>query len=529
MRLIDSDEFDIIVLGSGISGTIIGSIVARQGYRVLIFDGGVHPRFAIGESTIPQTSQLFHILSRKYDVPELDIIGLRSPQGLRDSVATTCGVKRVVGFAFHEQGQEHNPDHQHQFGNTWRTENHLHRQDVDAWLLTVAMKYGCHIRQGTNISDIQTSDHGISVTTNTNETFSARYVVDGTGFRSVLADKFDLREQPTSLTHRSRSLFTHVIDVKNLEEVSDSHMSRPFCQGTLHHVFKRGWFWVIPFNNWEGSTNPLVSVGLTVDDQYYPEDPELGPEQEFDKFLGLFPTVARQFEDAKVVRPWIRTKRIQYSSKRAIGNRFALLAAASGFVDPLYSRGLISTAESIESICAALLPALKENDFAIDRFENVDTLEKRSLSFTDRIVHGSYISWDDFDLWNLWVRVWAIGVHITESNLGSRIIMGSASKIKPVENPVFSEWEDPGYKLYFEKSYETITRYERQELTAAQARLELQSILDSYEFKIPLRDRCMGQEWAVKNPNVRNYFLGLKENHDRWVRGEIDPNLRQVE
>ena len=46
----------------------------------------------------------------------------------------------------------------------------------------------------------------------------ARYLVDGTGYKSVVADRYGLRENPTRLKHHSRTLFTHMVDVPPFEE-----------------------------------------------------------------------------------------------------------------------------------------------------------------------------------------------------------------------------------------------------------------------------------------------------------------------
>ena len=39
----------------------------------------------------------------------------------------------------------------------------------------------------------------------------------------------------------------------------------------------------------------------------------------------------------------MRTDRLQYSAEHVVGDRFALLAHAVGFIDPLYSKGLYVT------------------------------------------------------------------------------------------------------------------------------------------------------------------------------------------
>ena len=71
-----------------------------------------------------------------------------------------------------------------------------------------------------------------------------------------------------------------------------------YHKGTLHHCFERGWFWVIPFNNNPLSTNPLISVGLTIDPRRYPK-PDMSAEQEFNEFLNLYPSVGGAIQGRK--------------------------------------------------------------------------------------------------------------------------------------------------------------------------------------------------------------------------------------
>ncbi len=64
-------RYDIAIIGSGISGSSLGAILARHGLRVIIFEAGVHPRFAVGESMILETSETMRVMAELFDVPEL--------------------------------------------------------------------------------------------------------------------------------------------------------------------------------------------------------------------------------------------------------------------------------------------------------------------------------------------------------------------------------------------------------------------------------------------------------------------------
>ncbi|WP_366914206.1 NAD(P)-binding protein [Mastigocoleus sp. MO_188.B34] len=49
-------KYDVVIISSGIAGSTLGAILARHGLKVIIFEAKSHPRFAIGESMILETS-----------------------------------------------------------------------------------------------------------------------------------------------------------------------------------------------------------------------------------------------------------------------------------------------------------------------------------------------------------------------------------------------------------------------------------------------------------------------------------------
>ena len=296
--------YDVVILGSGISGSILAAIVARHGLNTLLIDSGHHPRFAVGESMIPNTSQMLKIMAQRYDVPELEYIS--TFRNLRRHVTTSSGMKRNFSFVHHTRGKRLDPTQstmlpiQHYPDGP---ESHLMRQDVDAFMLAAAVRYGADALQDTSVTELERHTSGWTLKTKCGRTIEAKYIVDGSGHNSVLAKRFGWREQPTRLRLHSRSLFTHMVGVRPFDDFFKpaSHgLPQPLSQGTLHHIFDGGWLWVIPFDNYESAGNPLCSVGLQLDPRMFPADPE-GPEQEFRKFLRDFPDMAIQFEHARAV------------------------------------------------------------------------------------------------------------------------------------------------------------------------------------------------------------------------------------
>jgi len=402
-----SGEYDVAILGAGIAGSMLGAVLARQGLRVLLLDAGLHPRFAIGESTIPYTSTVAQIIAERYDVPE--IAALSSFEAIRSQVSPMCGKKRNFGFVYHEEGKQQDPAQVNQEVIPGQPEIHLYRQDVDAYFFYVAVRYGAEGRMATRITDIDIDpDRGVTLLADGGEKFQAKYLVDGSGFRSPVAQKMNLRDSPTRARHHCRAMFTHMVGVTRFDDSTagkKQHQPVPWHEGTLHHVFKGGWLWVIPFDNHEGALSPLCSVGLQLDERMFPK-PDCTPQQEFDDFLRRYPEIAEQFRDARTVRPWVSTGRLQYSASNTIGDRYCLTSHAAGFIDALYSRGLTNTVDIVNALSGRLIAAAREDDWSTERFRYIDRLQQGLFDVHDDMVYSSYVAFRNYDLWNAVIRVW---------------------------------------------------------------------------------------------------------------------------
>ncbi|WP_326595165.1 NAD(P)/FAD-dependent oxidoreductase [Streptomyces sp. NBC_01803] len=439
-----TDQYDVAILGSGMAGGMLGAVLARNGVKVLLLDAGTHPRFAVGESTIPYTSGMTRLVADRYQVPEIK--ALSSFKGIRERVSRNCGQKQNFGFVYHREGESQNPQEINQLvvPSVLRTETHLFRQDIDAYLFHVAVKYGAKPRLGTRISDIETDpDTGVVLRTENGEEFRASYVVDGSGFRSPLADKFGLRETPTRARTHSRCIFTHMIGVEPFDKAPAARQHdqpNPWHHGTLHHVFDGGWLWVIPFDNHPESLNPLCSVGLTLDPRVFPKG-EMTPQQEFDAFLRRFPDIAHQFRGASAVRPWVSTGRLQYSAKQVVGERFCLTSHAAGFIDALYSRGLTNTLELVNALGWRIIEASKDGDWSLERFGYLENLQQGLFDFHDDLVASSFVGFRDYELWNAVNRTWMLG-----TMLGNVMLEDAYYRFERTGNDaVFRELEQHGH------------------------------------------------------------------------------------
>lgn len=473
-------EYDVIILGAGIAGSMLGAILARHGAKTLLIDAGAHPKFAVGESMIPYTLLTLRSVSERYDVPE--IATLSSFDACTKNINHTFGWKKNFGFIRHEPGQEPNWWEATQFNTpgVFNKTGHLFRQDTDAHLFNVAVSYGAEPKLGCLVTEVDVDDDGVTVIGADGGRYTGRFLVDASGFRSPLAEKFGLREQPSRLQHHSRSIFSHMIGVKPSDDVFwHSASQRPpvrWHDGTMHHLFDRGWFWVIPFNNNPHSTNPLCSVGVTMDERRYPKPENMTGEEEFWSWVEKFPAVQRQFAEARSVREWVSTGRLQYSASRSVGARWCLMSHAAGFVDPLFSRGISNTAEVINALSWRLLDALKDDEFTLERFEYVEQLEQGLLDYNDALVNSAFIAFDHYPLWSAVFRIWAYGSVVGANRLQRAMTAarrtGSDAPLRALENPpnVGLWWPDHAeYKRVFDLMVQQTTAVEAGKVTPQHA------------------------------------------------------------
>jgi tetracycline 7-halogenase / FADH2 O2-dependent halogenase len=117
-------------------------------------------------------------------------------------------------------------------------------------------------------------------------------------------------------------------------------------------------------------------------------------------------------KDARPVRDFMRIDRLQYSAHHIAGDRFALLAHAAGFIDPLYSKGLYVTHASIFLMADLLLKAKKTGDYSAAAFAPLETMTLGYINMHDRLVASSFKSWSNYKLWQVYSVVWLQGAYL---------------------------------------------------------------------------------------------------------------------
>ena len=405
-----NDTYDVVVGGSGMAGSTTATILANEGLDVLLIEADSHPRFTIGEALLPQSSMWMWIVGEYFGIPEVQY--LSDVNSVVDEITHSCGIKHSVGFTYHERNRPFSGEHGHQLippNLPFYSEGHFVREHVDHYLVRTAIDYGVTYVDETRITDVEITDNQVTVVTDRGTT-TAEFFVDATGSNSVLAEKLGYHENAPELETDSRAIFTHVEGLEPFDELLEDedlpNQSNRFHDGTLHHVFDGGWMWIIPFDNFERSEATNASVGLVLDRTRYPLDESVSAGEEFYRIVSAFPDIERHLEPVEAVHPWIRTGRLQRALDRSSGHRHYLTNNTYGFVDPLYSNGLINTFESIFLATTLLLDAFEDEDFSADRFERIDELHRKQLLNADFTISSAYKAMGDFEVWNAWTQMW---------------------------------------------------------------------------------------------------------------------------
>lgn len=530
---LESKTYDVIVLGSGMGGGTLATILSRHGFSVLMLEAGRHPRFAIGESVVPDFGARARLMALCFDVPELAWMG--NFQMLRHKVSSASGIKRNFTFLYHRPGEPHRAADSCQFQTLTYPlgpDSHIWRPDLDQWLTNLAIGYGADYRELSRAEDVEIGAEGVTVAVAGGGKYRARFVVDGTGHRSVLAKKFDLRREPRMRTD-SRSIFTHLVGVRPIEEAREGSAPLPIPsppeQGTCHHLFDGGWFWVIPFNNHRESVNPVVSLGLTLDRSKFPDN-DRPADEEFFEIAGRFPTVARLLENARPVRGWVKTQRIQYNSERLAGERWCLLPHAAAFIDPLFSGGMTLTLIGVQEVARTLMTALREDDFAAQRFESLEAGARDNLAMLDKVIHGAYIAFRSHDLFNAWYRFWSVGnfhsalglvrLHMKYLSTGRREFLD-----RSFEAPYrrLLGVDHPRVRALLEDGYATLERLDRGEVSEDAAIDELFALLAAAKWVPPgfhIADRERKSLASFTVPSLTRMII--------WGKRQAPDDLREV-
>ncbi|KAH9940701.1 FAD/NAD(P)-binding domain-containing protein [Amylocystis lapponica] len=330
----------ILVIGGGPGGSYAATVLAREGFSVVLLEAAKFPRYHIGESLLPAARHFLRLIDAEDAVAAYGFT-------YKPGAAVKLTQAKREGYSDFNEIDPRN--------STWN----VYRADFDELLLRHASKNGRPIAASWVA---QSGSEG---------RISFDYVVDASGRNGIMSTKY--------LKNRYY--------IKNLQNVAcwgyweNSGVYKP---GTVREnaiwveslTDGSGWTWYIPVNN--GS----VSVGVVMNQDISSEKrralrevegghPHLLQKYYLDEIKKHAPGLSKLLEGAKL-RGMDTSEGIKlasdfsYAATNYAGDHFRLVGDAGGFIDPYFSTGvhiaLVGGLSAAVTIAASIRGSVSEDE-----------------------------------------------------------------------------------------------------------------------------------------------------------------------
>lgn len=365
-------ETDVVVIGGGPAGATTSTLLAQQGHRVQLFEREKFPRFHIGESLIPET---YWVLERLNMLPKLRASHFVHKHSVRFVSATG---KLSAPFYFHDNKP-------HESSQTWQ----VVRSEFDQMMLNNAREHGVEAHEEVRVLDVlfedgQAAGIRIQEKDGTQREVRAKVVVDASGQSGMLANRLKTRVWDPVLN--KGAIWTYWENAQR--DVGRDEGATIVIQTPN----RQGWFWYIPLHD------NRVSLGVVGPFDYLFKG--RGTHEEvYSEEVANCPAVVERLQDAKRVTGYFATKDYSYRSTQCAGDGWVTVGDAFGFLDPLYSSGVLLALKSGEMAADAIDEGLKCGDLSAAQLgkwgpelnEGIDRMRRLVCEYYDGFNFGKFV------------------------------------------------------------------------------------------------------------------------------------------
>ncbi|HEX3248917.1 MAG TPA: NAD(P)/FAD-dependent oxidoreductase [Pyrinomonadaceae bacterium] len=361
----NNNTYDVIVMGGGPAGSSVAGILAREGRQVIVFEKEVFPRHHIGESLMTDTYWTFRRLGVLEKLKQSPFVRKYSVQ-----FANAAG-KESRPFYFFEAVH-------HESAVTWQ----ITRAQFDHLLIDHAAEQGAVVHQGVLVKQVLfEGDKAVGVEVQmqdgTREKFFAKVVVDATGQSAMLSNKFRWRVRDPKL--KKAVLYSYF---KGAHREPDLNGGATLVLRT--EPGSGGWFWYIPLEN------DITSVGIVADPEYLLKNRGQDLAKILDEEIEKCESVRRRVAEGTRVDKIYSILDYSYRSKQNAGNGFILIGDAYGFLDPIYSSGVLLALKMAELAADAIHDAFNHDDFSAARLGQYQAKLDRGIESMRKLVYAFY-------------------------------------------------------------------------------------------------------------------------------------------
>jgi flavin-dependent dehydrogenase len=360
------------VIGGGPAGSTTSTLLAQRGLRVAVFERERFPRFHIGESLIPET---YWVLKRLNMLPKMH----RSHFVKKYSVQfVNAHGKLSAPFYFWDNKP-------HECSQTWQ----VVRSEFDQMLLENAREHGVDAQEGVHVLQVlfegaRAVGVRIKDAQGIRREVRASVVVDASGQAALLQNRFKLRLWDPVLN--KGAIWTYW---------QGAYRDTGRDEGAtmvLQTADRSGWFWYIPLHN------DVVSVGVVAPFNYLFKG-RSSHERTYEEEVERAPAVNARVRDAKRATGYFVTRDYSYRSTQVAGDGWVLVGDAFGFLDPLYSSGVLLALKSGELASDAIVEGLESGNTTAAQLgkwgpafnDGVDRMRRLVCEYYDGFSFGNFV------------------------------------------------------------------------------------------------------------------------------------------
>jgi flavin-dependent dehydrogenase len=365
-------EYDVIVIGGGPAGATVSTLLAQRGTRVALFERERFPRFHIGESLIPET---YWVLERLNMLPKMKASRFVKKHSVQ---FVTASGRLSAPFYF----ADNKP---HECSQTWQ----VVRSEFDQMMLQNAREHGVDAHEGVHVVDVlfegeRAAGVRIRDASGVRRDVSARVVVDASGQAALLQNRFKLRLWDPVLN--KGAIWTYWKGAYR-DAGRDEGATMVLQTGD-----RTGWFWYIPLHD------DVVSVGVVAPfDELFKG--RTGHAQTYTEAVERSAAVKSRIAGAERTTGYFATRDYSYRATAVSGDGWVLVGDAFGFLDPLYSSGVLLALRSGEMAADAIVEGLAAGDTSAAQLgkwgpgfnEGVDRMRRLVCEFYGGFSFGAFV------------------------------------------------------------------------------------------------------------------------------------------
>jgi flavin-dependent dehydrogenase len=363
MQSAASTAFDAVVIGAGPAGSTVSALLAEYGHRVLVLEREKFPRYHIGESLLPFTH---------YPLKRLGLLEKmrRSPFVNKFSVQfVNAAGTASLPFYFSTRYDK-------DVAQTWQ----VLRSEFDLMLMQNARDKGAVVQEETTVRELLKEGErvvGVKAVTadGTVREYRATMTLDCSGRESFSASRHGWRIPDPVLN--KVAVWTYYKGAKRDAGIDAGAT-------TIAAIPEKGWFWYIPQHD------DMVSVGVVAEHKYLFRDGVRELAAVFAREVERNAWIKAYLAQGERQGGYFTTGEYSFRSRHCACPGLLLIGDAYGFLDPVFSSGVMLALKGGMLAADAVHAALQAGDASPRRFEAYGNTMIQGTENMRRLVYAFY-------------------------------------------------------------------------------------------------------------------------------------------